>query len=86
MSATAPRRFHLCTVERATDISSPPVTTLGTLCLTRLQDFFYFHWNPLEASATHRVSPVFQDSKITKDDCWDASRGFVFECKDADLL
>jgi hypothetical protein len=86
MVSTLPRRFHLCTVEKATDISAVPARTPGTLCLTRLQDAFFLHWNPLDGTSTQHVTAVFQASKTTKEDCWDPGRTFVFDCQEAQLL
>jgi hypothetical protein len=80
------RRIQLSTIEEATDISSPTTKVLGAFCLTRLHDSFFFHWNPLDGTATQHVTAVFQASKISREDCWDPGRPFVFDCKDAQIF
>jgi hypothetical protein len=86
LMVTITRSFSLCTVERAPDLSSQSTQVQGTMCLTRLQDSYFFPSNPLDGISTQHVNAIFQASKILKEHCWDPGRPFVFECTDAQLF
>jgi hypothetical protein len=83
---TTARRFHLCTVEKAPDLSSQSTQVQGTMYLTHLQDSYFFLSNPVDGTATQHVTAVFQASKILKEHCWDPGRPSIFECTDAQLF
>lgn len=84
--ATQPRKFHLSTIELATDVSTPQVRTPGTICLTRNQDTFSLSWAPLDGSPSQRVAAVFQSLSLPTGDDWSPGKPFLCDCRLISLI
>ena len=80
------QKFHLSTIEMATDVSTSQVRTPGTLCLTRNQETFYLSWSALDGSPTQRVAAVFQSLSLPTDNNWTPGRPFICDCRSVGLI
>ena len=86
MSHPISRRFQLCTIEPATDITSGPPNISGSLVLSRYDDSFQLHWTPLDGTPTQHVTAALSSPSRIPDDVWQVNEGFKVECGDISQL
>lgn len=79
-------RFLLSTIEMAIDISLPNSQIPGTLCLFRLDDYFYLQWKQHENRPNQTIAAIFESLDSTSEDNWNPSSPFSFNCSNASFI